>query len=307
MLFSVHAVAMTDAVVWAGLAGLVLIATVAGFIAGVQCAPWLQERALRRASRQFQRLYEFTASHLERTSRLCQMLSITATSPLDNSQWDRLDAARKQFAESWKGMAERQTVAHPEAEQVACPTGATTFEVAWTKGAVDAETQLPSREAFETNLQQLIRASQEHCHPSGLLLIKMDKGDQLAGRYGAAAVTVLQSRLATVVIKAARDQDLVCRLDRDLFAVLIPSVSPIAGSRIAETVRAAVREHAFRVDVDGPEVLLTANFGYAVCLPDEPATLVIDRASEALQKSQSLGRNQLHVHDATNRVLSRVG
>ena len=76
---------------------------------------------------------------------------------------------------------------------------------------------------------------------------------------------------------------------------------------MAETVRAAVREHSFHIDASGPEVLLTASFGYAVCLPDEPPTLVLDRAGDALQKSQSVGRNQLHVHDATNRVLSRLG
>lgn len=307
MLFSVHVVAMADAVIWAGLAGLVLVATIAGFIAGVQCAPWLQERAWKRASRQVQRLFEFTASHMERTSQLCQMLNEAAQAPFDKPQWDRLEAARYKLADCWKVIAERQTAKLAEPQADACLTGSTPFHVEWTRGTVDAATQLPDRATFEINLQQLISQSSAHCQPSGLLLFHIDKCDQLARRYGAEALSLLQSKLATVVIKAARNEDLVCRLDRDLFAVLIPSVSPIAGSRIAETIRAAVREHAYRIETNGPEVLLTANFGYAVCLPDEPSSLVVDRASEALQKSQSAGRNQLHVHDATNRVLSRVG
>ncbi|MBI1344924.1 diguanylate cyclase [bacterium] len=307
MVISMQAVAVSDAVLWVGLAGLILVSTVAGFVAGVQCAPWLQERALKRAARHVQRLFEFTAQHMERTSQLCQMLSDAATSPLASAQWDRLDTARKKLADSWKGMAERQVNSSSEVAGETCPTGSSQFHIDWAKGPVDATTQLPNRETFETNLQQLIQQSSEHCHPSGVLLFRVDKSDQLARRYGADALNVLQSKLATVVIKAARNEDLVCRLDGDLFAVLIPSVSPLAGARVAETIRAAVRDHAYRVEANGPEVLLTASFGYAVCLPAEPAMLVIDRASEALQKSQSAGRNQLHVHDATNRLVARIG
>lgn len=308
MLFAVHAVAMTDTVIWTGLAGLVLIATIAGFVAGVVCAPWLQERSLQRAAKHVQRLIDFTTAQMERTTKLCRLLNTAANTPFEKQQWERLDAARQNFSEAWKGIAERQTVVNQPADATREETSpATPFQMEWIKATVDHETQLPDKAAFETNLKQLITTSSEHGHPSGLLLIKIDKCDQLVRRYGAAAVTVLQSKLASVVIKAARDADLVCRLNQDQFAVLIPSVSPLAGARVAETIRAAVRDHAFRIEADGPEVLLTANFGYAVCLPDEPPVLVVDRASEALQKSQSVGRNQLHVHDATNRVLSRIG
>lgn len=292
--------------VMAAFGGMLLLAVCAGFLAGVWCAPALQERALRRAARQIQRVYELTLKQMEAASRMCRMLGEFSTPELSAAQWERLEQARGQLADAWRTVADRQSplaASSPESTDA----GESSFQVTWQRSPVDAATQLPDRTAFDANLALMLGESARFNQPSGLLLIRMDKSDQLQKRYGAEVVARLQARLATLVIKAVRDDDLVCRLQPDVFGVLVPSLSPLAGARLAEGVRTTVREHRFRLEETGPEYLVTASFGYACCLPTEPATLVMDRAGEALSKSQAVGRNQLHIHDAARRLVTRVG
>ncbi|MDZ4689063.1 MAG: diguanylate cyclase [Planctomycetaceae bacterium] len=293
--------------VTAGLSALLLLSVCAGFVAGVLCAPVFQEWGLKRAARHMQRVYELTACQLEVAGRMCRMLGDFTTQELTTTQWDRLERARTNLIETWQLLADRQRPPAQLDETIPAVITPSAFHVEWQRSTVDSATQLPDRAAFEANLDLMMACSRLHGQPSGLLLVRMDKCDQLQKRFGADPVARLQAKLATVIVKSVRDEDLVCRLQPDVFAVLIPSLSPIAGSRVADAVRSAIRQHPFRLDESGPECLVTASLGYACCLPTEPATLIVDRAGEALSKSQAIGRNQLHVHDATRRSVTRVG
>jgi diguanylate cyclase (GGDEF)-like protein len=289
-----------------GLAALLLLSVCAGFVAGVWCAPVFQEWGLKRAAKHIQRVADLTARQLDDAGRLCRMLSDFTARELPQPQWDRLDRARSQLADAWQLVTDRHRPQATAIEETTV-TSATPFRIDWQKGAVDAVTKLPDRSSFDTNLDLLLAGSRVHSQPSGLLLVRMDKCDQLQKRYGSDAVATLQSRLATVIVKAVRDEDLVCRMQPDVFAVLLPSLSPIAGARVADAVRSAIRDHHFRPENNGPEVLVTASLGYACAIPTESATAVLDRAGDAMSKSQTHGRNQLHVHDATGRSAVRVG
>lgn len=295
-----------DPLVWTGFAGLLLTATVAGFIGGVVSAPALLERSIRKGMLRNRRLYDLTLQELDRTARLCHELSRKLEEPLEPPAWSKLETARQSLTDAWRQLADRQlapgTVCDPKA-----PLTPKTFRVEWKLPTNAGANKLPDRAAFDDNLKLLLDASDEHCHPSGLLLIQVDKSEQLATRYGYTSLALLQQKIAAVIVKAVRDSDLVCRLEDDRFAVLLPAVSPLAGARIAETIRTAVREHTYRLDDVGSAILVTGSFGYATCLPHDPPTLILDRAGEALEKSQGTGRNQLHVHDASSRVLSKIG
>jgi diguanylate cyclase (GGDEF)-like protein len=287
----------------AGLAAILLLAVCAGFLAGVWCAPTFQAWSLRRASRHIQRVAELTARQLDDASRLCRLLGDFTDRELSPLHWDRLDHARTQLADAWHLVTER----HRPTTSAAETTPTTPFHAEWQRGGLDATTNLPDRAAAELNLDLLLAGSRSHSQPSGVLLVRMDKGDQLRKRYGTDAVVKLQARLATVIVKSVRDEDFVGRWQADEFLVLLPSLSPIAGARVADAVRSAIRQHLFRLVDAGPEVLVTASLGYACALPTDSSPMVLDRATEALQKSQAAGRNQLHLHDATHRTAVRVG
>ncbi len=293
-------------VIGAGLAGLILVATIAGFCAGVWFAPWLQERAARRSARRVQRLTALVLGELERAARMGQFLGASTTSPLEPGHWQRLEQVRQQFGDLWQQLASRQSTPVSVAATVIEPRPVKAV-LEWNRTPIEPLTHLPDKAAFDANLKQMLQTATVLGQTCGLMLIRMDKADQLIMRYGPTAAAALQERVADVIVQSARDSDLVCRVSADLFGVLMPGVSPLEGVRIAETFRAAVRDHSFRFEDDGPAVLVTASFGYAACLPTDPPNLVVDRAAEALDKSQSTGRNQLHLHDGTNRVLSHIG
>ncbi len=93
-----------------------------------------------------------------------------------------------------------------------------------------------------------------------------------------------------------------CRLTEDSFGVLFPSVDAEAGRRLAQAVRNSVRFHTFRLHDVGPEVLVTASFGYATCTPEDDAETALVRAGDALARSIRRGRNQLHLADGQSVV-----
>lgn len=307
MFLAAATIGSVDGLIWAGLAGLLLVAVIAGFYAGVLCAPALQERAVRRATRHVHRLLQISLKEFDRSSQLCQLLGTHAKVGFKDSDWQRLENSRLQMADAWKALADLQTrsVVQPVPSNQPFETNSLALPE-WDRTPIETDTQLPDRTAFTGNLKKLLEASTERNQMNGLLLVRIDKCEQLLGRYGAAAVASLQSRVASVLIKAIRDEDLVCRLGSDQFGILLPGVNALAGVRLAESIRSAVRDHAFRLEASGPAVLVTASFGYAACLPCDSADLTIDRAEDALSKSQSTGRNQLHVHDANSRILVHV-
>jgi diguanylate cyclase (GGDEF)-like protein len=291
---------------WCGAAALLLCAIVAGFVAGVLCAPALQEWMRRRAARSLKKLYEVTFTQLERSEMLCRQLGAFSDDALTAAQWTRLDDLAQQLHVAWRSVADKYCPQRPQ-EKTASESSPNEFTVEWKRSSVDPATQLPDRAALEENLDHLLAASTASSRPSGVLLVALDKGDQLRKRFGVDVATLLEARLATVLIKAARNEDLVCRVGHDSFAVLLPCVSPLAGARVAESLRSAVRQHRFRATETGSEIVVTASFGYTACLPGDPLPLVFDRAGAALAKSQTCGRNQLHVHDAYHQTVCRVG
>ncbi len=295
----------TSSLVVTGLCGLLMVATVSAFIAGLMCAPWLQEWALRRAARRVQTLHQLMLDELARVERMCKLLNVAAGGKLSTTAWEQLDQARHRFQDAWRQTAERHAPVEDPPETAAPRPNLKPFRVEWLPSASESAGQ-PQRAHFDENLGRMLEATTAQAHPSGLLLVRMDKSDQLQRRFGAAVVERLQQRLGEVIQHASRGDDLICRITPELFGVLIPAVSPMAGARLAEAIRSAVRQHPFRLDESGPELIVTASFGYGVCLPGEPSSLPMDRAGEALAKSQTVGRNQLHVHDATQRQLNRV-
>ena len=110
-----------------------------------------------------------------------------------------------------------------------------------------------------------------------------------------------------VVLRAARDADSVCHYNGSTFGVLMPNVDDSTGRKLAEAIRQTVRQYHFRLDESGPEVLVTASFGYTTCLPDDNHDLALNRAGNALAKSERRGRNQLHVHDGNTLANCLVG
>lgn len=299
------AVVPVPVLLWSAAIGVLLLAALGGFAAGILCAPWLQEWAVRRASSRMQKMYELVVVEVERAQRMCAELAKATGGTLSPAQWSRLDHVQEQFRESFVQIAKvcgveakLENSEDPAARQKS-------FLIDWQKGSLDPQSSLPDLKSFEQNLAAMLAQGVESHLDSGLLLVRMDNADGLRRRLGASAVEKLLGRLVSVIVRSARDQDLVCRLNGDTLAILCPALAPLPGLKVAEKIRETVRNYHFRIEDSGPEVLVTASFGYANCGPGDSADLVRDRAGDGLNRSQALGRNQLHVHDGQHRALCR--
>jgi len=298
----------TSILLWCGAIAVMLFAVAGGFFAGVVCAPWLQDWAVRRASAEIHKMYELVVAQVERAQRLCAELANVSGGTLSADEWRRLERVQQDFQDTFTRIARACGIEKEKhaAEQLAEKSRPTSFTVEWVRSPVDAPSGLPSQPAYAQNLTALLTQGTETQLASGLLLVRMDKAEGLRRRLGQEPVEKLFSRLASIVVRAARDQDLLCRVNTDTLALLCPSLPALSGTKIAEKIRDHVRNSHFRVDETGAEVLVTASFGYANCGPGDTVELVLDRAADGLDRSQSLGRNQLHVHDGQNRALCRT-
>lgn len=295
----------TTLLLMGGATAVILIATIGAFFAGVMCAPWLQEWAVRRASAQIHRMFELVIGDVERAQRMCAELASATGGKLSALEWQRMDQLQQQFQQTFSRLTEVSAIAQKPKDETGKSLHASDFAIEWVKAPLDTVSGLPDKQAFEQNLSAMLARGAETELESGLLLICMDKADSLRRRLGADAVDKLLTRMTSLVVRAARDQDLICRTSSDTLGLLCPALPTLAGCKVAEKIREAIRNYHFRVQDGGPEVLVTASFGYANCGPADSADLVRERAADSLARSQSLGRNQLHVHDGQTRALCR--
>lgn len=178
------------------------------------------------------------------------------------------------------------------------------FEISWQQQGAYDSTGLPDRQTFNQNLQALMAAVTTNHRDSGLLLIKLERFEHLTTRFGESAA-VLVRKLGSVVIRNARDADLVCRFSGDTLGVLLPAIDSQDICQLAAEIHKAIRDYCFRIDEDGPEVLVTASVGGTVCSPEESADIVLNRTGDALAHAVNKGRNQLHMLTGRERSQSR--
>ncbi len=169
--------------------------------------------------------------------------------------------------------------------------------MAWIREPADVLTKLPTAEAMAGNLSTMLAKTTEHQKSSGFLFIKLDGYEKLLHRHGAECRDYMFKKFTSVILRAVRDEDLVCRYTGDTLAVLFPALEKRQGPRLAHVIRKSLLNYQFRISESGPAVILNAHFGYTDCLPHENEDLILNRAGNALARSQSRGLNQMHAHD----------
>lgn len=263
-----------------------------GFVIGLLAAPWFEQRAFRRAMAQIETCLNLAQKRLQSSQEVLVALSKLAPNGLPMTYpRDGLLAAKEKLLVALNQVT-LTPLADPEDTVVTDEVLPLPSELIWQRTPVDQASGLPDAEAFHANFQLLLNGLNGSSMVAGLLLVQMDKAAQLAGRIGAADVESLQQKLGSLVVRGSREQDLVCRLEPDLFALLLPDVAE-DGAQLAEQLRLMVRQHHFRQASNGSEVLVTASFGYTDCLAGDDGELLLDAARSAMSKSQRAGRNQL--------------
>lgn len=284
---------------WAWAVCTLMLTAALGFAAGAHFGRHATDRLLRRARRHVSRLCGAVMSTLETAQQAVTLLQQARDVLLTAEQLQQLDAQQNRLLETLGGVIERQRSmrsgpAVDASPNSAAKTSSNAFSVDWVLQPEDETTNLPNHAALEANLANLLQAGREHGGDSGLLLVQLDKYDQLRLRFGVPRAQRLLRRLARVVLRSIREEDLLCHVEGPQLAVLMPGVDAEAGLRLAEAVRHTVRNYRFRLDESGPEVLVTASFGFTSCPVGDSVELALNRAAAAVIDAERRGRNQLH-------------
>lgn len=280
---------------WAWAAATLLLATGLGFVAGLLFGRRSADRGFRKAVKKLSTLYVLALDTLDKAHQVALLLEKFPQLTLTAEQVDGLDVKRNTLVETVSRMVGKQREILAKQVDARLKPKSESLTLEWQRTSIDPSTNLPDRAMFDANVRMMLEAGAKAKVSSGLLLIKIDRMDQLKSRFGLLGVDTFLKTMAAVLARAIRDQDLACRLSPDSFAVLLPSVDNEAGRKLSQAIRNSIRVHTFRMNDGGPEVLVTASFGFTTCAPNEDPGKAVTQAADALAQSIRSGRNQLHV------------
>jgi diguanylate cyclase (GGDEF)-like protein len=288
--------------VWAWAIATLLLASGLGFLAGASYANRSADRGFRKALRAISSLYALALDSLDKAQHLSSLLENYPGASLTAEQVDQIDSKRGSLVETVSRLITKQREAMAKQIEAKLKPKPQPVPITWQRTSFDPVTGLPDRPMFDVNLRLQLEAGAKTELTSGLLFITIDRREQLKSRFGIRGADDLDKAVASVIGRAIRKEDLVCRLAEDSFGVLFPSVEVEAGHKLAQNVRNSVRLHTFRLNDVGPEVLVTASFGYTTCEPKDDPKAALVRAGNALARSSRFGRNQLHFAEGDSLV-----
>lgn len=134
----------------------------------------------------------------------------------------------------------------------------------------DPLTGLPNRRAFEETLAQISSTS-----PTVLALVDLDELKSINDRLGHAAGDQALRSVADVLGRSVRTDDLACRWGGDEFALVLSGATLQDGCRVAERIRAALRDAS---------AALTVSVGIAARQPGDTAWQHSDQALLAAKR-----------------------
>ena len=261
-----------------------LIAAAGGFSMGYRFAQSAPSRLLRRAGRDSDRCLSQATTAIDMAGTLCE--AVAAATVATERQMAALFERQQRLSEAIGRL-------HSSFRSAAAPESR---EIQWQSEPVDRETDLPDRTAFDENVSRLVAAASDSVR-GGILLVSLDGIERLRDRIGESRLAAVRHSVARVLCRAGRDSDLTCRFDANTFAILLPDMDDRAALAQVSDVRDAFRSHPFQLGADGPELLVTASFGFTPAVPGDEARLALDRAQAGVVRSRRWGRNRLHGYE----------
>jgi diguanylate cyclase (GGDEF)-like protein len=160
--------------------------------------------------------------------------------------------------------------------------------------AVDEITGLFSARVFHEYLPREIRRAQRYGRAVALVLFDIDDFGRIVDRCGTDEAERVAGELAALVPQRVREVDLMCRLDSDMFAVILPETAVAAAGGVAERIRTAAETHpGFAADARASGAV-RVSAGVAGFPDDaETAEQLLARAEAACARAKRLGKNQV--------------
>lgn len=154
--------------------------------------------------------------------------------------------------------------------------------------STDGLTGLRNRRDFEKRLMEEVRESVRYGKPLSVVMLDVDKFKEYNDSFGHPAGDEVLRRVAHVLVREARDVDLVARYGGEEFAILLPDTRKEGAVVLCERFRTAIERNEF------PNRAITASFGCAEIGPGRETPFdLVEAADRALYDAKANGRNRV--------------
>lgn len=167
----------------------------------------------------------------------------------------------------------------------------------------DSLTGLLNRGTFETYVAKAMTAAQHVDAFLTVIVLDLDHFKSINDTFGhATGDIVLKATAEKLGLSVRRGSDLVGRMGGEEFAICLPRAEGAHGSRIAESLRAAIAGMQI-VSHQGKIIRVTASFGVATLVPGESFRQIFARADQALYQAKKMGRNRVRFAEPERKLL----
>lgn len=159
----------------------------------------------------------------------------------------------------------------------------------------DPLTALLNRRSFTERAHAAIAASASEDTDISLIIVDLDHFKQVNDTYGHAAGDAVIRAFADLLLGLLRgERHLVARVGGEEFAILLRGAARPDAIAKTHLIQEALTSRALPVS-ETLELKVTASYGIAMRLPDEPLALLMDRADQALYRAKNEGRNRIGI------------
>lgn len=165
----------------------------------------------------------------------------------------------------------------------------------------DALTGFFNRRRFAEELSREVARGRRTGRSAALLMLDLDNFKYVNDTLGHAAGDEVIRAVAALLRTRVRATDVTARLGGDEFAVLLPETDAPTARRVADDLRARLRDQHVAHD-DGADVHVTASVGVTMLAPtdDLEADGLLVQADLAMYEAKESGRDTTRLHSAAN-------
>lgn len=156
---------------------------------------------------------------------------------------------------------------------------------------IDDLTKLHNRRYFISQIEKLIKSSQDKASPGYIMFMDLDNFKQVNDNLGHEAGDLALQRIAVQLKNSLRKMDVICRIGGDEFAAIVHETDEAVVKSICSRIFDSVAELEF-----DEHIKIGISIGLAKIRQDSTADSLLNSADSAMYEAKNQGKNRFRIH-----------